>query len=122
MRALSTIPTRQGPPAPARPRPSLRCRPPGAGCRNLAGPLGASARPGGMRASSRTGTLAARAVAAHPHLEITPSPAEYEELCRDLGKLRKLGAPSNTAAILAAVHAAAAGKMPHGKRKNAGRR
>jgi hypothetical protein len=69
--------------------------------------------------------LAERAVpAANPQIEITPSVPEYEQLCRDLAKLRKLGAPSNTAAVLAAVHAAAGAKMGHGKRKTktAGRR
>lgn len=60
--------------------------------------------------------------AANPCIEITPSLAEYEQLCRDLTKLRKLGAPSNTAAVLAAVHAAAGAKMRQGKRKKAGRR
>jgi hypothetical protein len=87
--------------------------------------LGAFARPGGMPANPRHRALAAiagRAPAANPHIEITPSVAQYEQLCRDLKKLRKLGAPSHTAAILAAVHAAAAGKMRHDKNKNAGRR
>lgn len=54
MRTLSTIPTRQAPPAaPMTPR-SVRRRSPGPGCRNLGGPLGAFARPGGMRTDRRT--------------------------------------------------------------------
>lgn len=120
MRALGTIPTTQGPPTPPRARPPLRRRSSGAGCRRLAGPLGALPRPGGMRTNSRAGALAARAIAAGPLIEITPTAAEYEELCRDLGKLRKLGAPSNTAAVLAAVHTAAAGKKTQGKSKTPG--
>jgi hypothetical protein len=48
---------------------------------------------------------------AGPLIEITPTPEEYELLCSDLAKLRKLGAPSNTAAVLAAVSAAAGGKF-----------
>jgi hypothetical protein len=44
-----------------------------------------------------------------PVIEITPSPEEYKQLCCDLAKLRSSGAPSNTAAVLAAVHAAAGG-------------
>lgn len=48
----------------------------------------------------------------NPRIEITPSTREYEQLCRDLRKLREAGAISNTAAILDAVSsAAAAGKM-----------
>ena len=46
-----------------------------------------------------------------PRLEITPSLAQYRQLLCDLKKLRKLGAPSHTAAILSAVHAAATGKL-----------
>ncbi len=129
MRTLSTIPTSQGPPVPLRVRPSLRRRPPGAGCRNLGGPLGAFARPGGMRTDRRIEPLAASAVnaarmahAANPLIEITPTPEEYHQLCHDLAKLRKLGSLSNTAAVLTAVHAAAASRMGHDKSKNAGRR
>jgi hypothetical protein len=62
------------------------------------------------------------AVVANPRLEITPSAAQYEQLCRDLKKLRKLGAPSHTAAIVGAVHAAAAGKLGHVQHENAGQR
>jgi len=78
-----------------------------------------------MHANSRHGALAAvagHAPAANPHIEITPNVAQYEQLCRDLKKLRKLGAPSHTAAIVAAVHAAAAGRLGHGQHKNAGQR
>jgi hypothetical protein len=39
-----------------------------------------------------------------PHLEITPSPDDYDQLCRDLAALRAAGAPSNTAAVIEAVH------------------
>lgn len=47
-----------------------------------------------------------------PRIEITPTVAEYRQLCRDLAKLREQGAPSNTTAILAAVsHAAANAKV-----------
>jgi hypothetical protein len=42
-----------------------------------------------------------------PRIEITPSPGQYRQLCRDLEALRKAGAASNTAAILTAVHTAA---------------
>jgi hypothetical protein len=42
-----------------------------------------------------------------PIIEITPTPEEYDQLGRDLAKLRKQGAPSNTAAILKAVRLAA---------------
>jgi len=45
--------------------------------------------------------------AASPIIEITPTPEEYEQLSRDLTMLRRRGALSNTAAVLAAVHAAA---------------
>ena len=129
MRTLSTIPTRQAPPAtPMTPR-SVRRRSPGPGCRNLGGPLGAFARPGGMRPDRRIEPLGASALnaarmahAANPLIEITPTAEEYHQLCHDLAKLRKLGALSNTAAVLTAVHAAAGGKMGHDKSKNAGRR
>jgi hypothetical protein len=42
-----------------------------------------------------------------PSIEITPSPEQYTQLCRDLAALRRAGAVSNTAAILAAVREAA---------------
>ncbi len=42
-------------------------------------------------------------------IEITPSAAEYRQLCDDLGELRKRGAETNTAAIVEAVRAAASG-------------
>jgi hypothetical protein len=45
----------------------------------------------------------------NPCIEITPTPAQYEQLCRDLKKLRRLGAASNTAAIIEAVRGAAEG-------------
>jgi hypothetical protein len=57
-----------------------------------------------------------------PVIEITPSPDEYDQLVRDLARLRELGAPSNTAAVVGAVHAAASRKMPHSKHEKAGRR
>lgn len=50
-----------------------------------------------------------------PRIEITPTVAEYRELCRDLAELRAQGAPSNTAAILAAVSHAAAGAKVEGR-------
>jgi len=46
----------------------------------------------------------------NPRIEITPTPAEYRQLCRDLRRLREAGAISNTAAILTAVRAAADGR------------
>jgi hypothetical protein len=62
------------------------------------------------------------AVQGNPCIEITPTPLEYKQLCRDLATLRAGGAFSNTDAILAAVRAAAdAGKMAS-NRKAAGRR
>jgi len=60
-------------------------------------------------------------VKGNPCIEITPTPAEYEQLCRDLAKLRAKGAFSNTEAILLAVRAAAGGKIAS-NRKAAGRR
>jgi hypothetical protein len=65
-------------------------------------------------------TMPAKALqAVNPTLEITPTRAQYEQLCRDLKMLRQSGAPSNTAAILDAVRdAAVAGKIgarSHGK-------
>jgi hypothetical protein len=52
-----------------------------------------------------------RAVSPEVRIEITPTIAEYEQLCRDLKKLRGKGATSNTTAILEAVRAAAKGKI-----------
>jgi hypothetical protein len=46
-------------------------------------------------------------------IEITPTVEEYRQLCRDLGELRRQGAETNTAAILAAVRAAAGGGKMH---------
>jgi hypothetical protein len=42
-----------------------------------------------------------------PIIEITPSPEQYRQLCKDLKTLRAAGAESNTAAVLEAVHQAA---------------
>lgn len=53
----------------------------------------------------------------HPCIEITPSPAEYEQLCRDLAALREAGAASNTAAILQAVHVAGERHMLKGDQR-----
>lgn len=39
-----------------------------------------------------------------PIIEITPSPEQYRQLCRDLEALRYAGAATNTGAILDAVH------------------
>jgi hypothetical protein len=62
------------------------------------------------------------AVQGNPCIEITPTPLEYKQLCRDLATLRAAGAFSNTDAILEAVRAAAGvGKMT-ANRKAAGRR
>jgi hypothetical protein len=46
-------------------------------------------------------------IAPEVKIEITPTLAEYQQLCEDLFALRRRGASSNTAAILDAVHAAA---------------
>lgn len=55
-----------------------------------------------------------QAVSPEVRIEITPTVAEYEQLCRDLEKLRERGAISNTAAILQAVRGAASkGKIRH---------
>lgn len=50
----------------------------------------------------------------NPCIEITPTPAQYEQLCSDLSELRAAGATSNTLAILEAVHRAAGGHMLNG--------
>jgi hypothetical protein len=80
-----------------------------------------------MRPDRRIEPLAASAVnaarmahAANPLIEITPTAEEYHQLCHDLAKLRKLGALSNTAAVLTAVHTAAGATVRHGKRKTPG--
>jgi hypothetical protein len=58
-----------------------------------------------------------------PRIEITPSKTEYERLCRDLKKLRHLGATSNTEAIIDAVRdAAARGKVEGRPHKASGKR
>jgi hypothetical protein len=44
---------------------------------------------------------------ADTQIVLTPTPAEYEQLSRDLETLREAGAYSNTEAIVAAVRAAA---------------
>lgn len=61
-------------------------------------------------------------VQGNPCIEITPTPLEYDQLCRDLAKLRRAGAFSNTDAILGAVRAAAAEGRMASNRKAAGRR
>jgi hypothetical protein len=43
-----------------------------------------------------------------PRIEITPTSEQYTQLCHDLAALRRAGAISNTAAMLAAVREAAA--------------
>jgi hypothetical protein len=47
-------------------------------------------------------------------IEITPSAEQYGQLSRDLATLRRAGADSNTAAVVSAVHAAAAAKLANG--------
>lgn len=76
MSALSTIPTRQGPPAPPRARPPLRRRSPASGCRTLGGPLGAFERHEGMRANSRAGALVASGRMRVPATAVRPIAAE----------------------------------------------
>lgn len=51
-------------------------------------------------------------------IEITPSVAEYRQLCRHLKTLRSRGAKSNTTAILEAVRAAADGGKIRSRSKN----
>lgn len=46
-----------------------------------------------------------------PVIEITPTPEEYDQLVGDLARLRERGAPSNTAAVVEAVHAVAGGRI-----------
>lgn len=46
-------------------------------------------------------------IAPEVKIELTPTVAEYQQLCEDLSTLRRRGAVSNTVAILDAVHAAA---------------
>jgi hypothetical protein len=79
-----------------------------------------------MRTDTPAAALAAvsgrAAAVSGPRLEITPSEAQYEQLCRDLATLRKSGAPSHTAAIIQAVHAAAAGNLGRDGDESAGRR
>jgi hypothetical protein len=53
-------------------------------------------------------TSTQQSVSGGPRIEITPSPEQYTQLCRDLGTLRRAGAISNTAAVVSAVRAAAA--------------
>lgn len=120
MRALTTVPTRQRRQAPAERARASRGRP---GCGGPIArvviappsPIGARARLEGMRRTAAQQALGvvekATPQAANPRLEITPSADQYRQLCRDLKKLRKLGAPSHTEAIVAAVHAAAGGKL-----------
>lgn len=67
-------------------------------------------------------TLVPRAPVAGPVIEITPTPDEYDQLVHDLARLREHGAPSNTAAVVEAVHAVARDRMGHEKNENAGRR
>lgn len=129
MRSLGTIPARQRGSTPRGPRnrhPHTRMS---CAARRIViappSPIGAFARLGGMGRNSRHGALAVaerKPGVANPRLEITPSLAQYEQLCRDLKKLRKLGAPSHTAAIVSAVHAAAAGKFGGGRHEIAGQR
>jgi len=54
----------------------------------------------------------------NPCIEITPTPAEYEQLCNDLKTLRSAGATSNTSAILEAVRVAAKGPKLVAPRKS----
>jgi hypothetical protein len=73
---------------------------------------GAAAKPRALPAAGSQ----RQSSAANPRIEITPTVAQYQQLCRDLKALRKSGAPSHTAAILEAVHAAAQGHMLGGDR------
>ena len=75
-----------------------------------------------IQAKATAGNGERQAKAANPRIEITPSVAQYEQLCRDLAALREAGAPSNTAAIIGAVHAAVKAPMLGAVRGSAGRR
>jgi hypothetical protein len=61
---------------------------------------------------------------ARPRLEISPDVAQYEQLCNDLKLLRRLGAISNTDAIVDAVHERAEhmSKVSRRSEKTTGRR
>lgn len=76
--------------------------------------------------SDKQVVLAARLPSpARARLEITPDQREYEQLCRDLNLLRRLGAPTNTHAIIEAVHehAERGAKMePQRSKKSTGQR
>jgi hypothetical protein len=67
-----------------------------------------------MPTESQDARTQGASAAANPRIEITPSAEQYDQLCRDLAALRKAGAGSNTAAVLAAVRAAAAVKLGDG--------
>jgi hypothetical protein len=127
MRALSTIPIRSRAAGASGQPGRSRC---GAaiGRRRVViaqqSPIGARQRPGGMRSNSPSaarGIVERSPAQSNPRLEITPSLAQYRQLCRDLKKLRKLGAPSHTQAIVAAVHAAASANLASGEQQGAGR-
>lgn len=70
-----------------------------------------------MRQNDGPAKQTAPPASGNPCIEITPSPAEYRQLCRDLAALRNAGAESNTSAILAAVRAAADGRIVGGTNK-----
>lgn len=64
-----------------------------------------------------------RTIAPNVRIEITPNPEQYKQLCRDLQKLREMGALTNTAAILEAVGSAASqGRMAPNSRNGKGAR
>lgn len=52
-----------------------------------------------------------RGPGARCRIEITPTPDQFRQLCRDLDRLREGGMPSNTASILRAVRLLADGKI-----------
>ena len=56
-------------------------------------------------------------------LEITPTHSQYKQLCDDLRELRRLGAETNTAAIINAVRDAATSHRigPHTDKRTEGR-
>jgi hypothetical protein len=63
-----------------------------------------------------------RGMSTGPNIEITPTPGQYRQLCRDLETLRAAGAASNTAAIVEAVHGAVDNARTMDAQEMAGRR
>jgi hypothetical protein len=80
----------------------------------MAGPTSETQRQVPKVSEKATDANGATLALANPCIEITPSPEQYEQLCRDLAALRGAGASSNTAAVISAVHEAAVAKLRGG--------